>query len=435
MRTRHVLAPVVSLVLALSLGLPAAPAAALTSAQLPSRWVGLYVPGSPLDISRLSTVETQIGTPASVENYFQDISGGFTAVQAGNAGSHGAIPLVTLEFWNGAYGVSQPQYSLRRIAGGALDSYLHSFARSAKAFGREVWLRPFHEMNGNWYPWGGTVNGNSPSDFVPAWRRVRAIFTAEGATNVKFVWCPNAESVPNTYSNAIARYWPGDAYVDRIALDGYNFGGSTSSWRSFSSVFANSYASVTALSATKPIFIAETACGTVGGDKAAWISDMFAAVPARFPRISGITWFDTVKERDWRIDSSSATLSAYRAGLLTWGLMPSAILPAGATSSISIRTSAVSAAVGSSPVLTGSVGPAATSGLTMEVYVLKPGRTVWSYASRRGIAPVGGVPTWRYGYLFTSAMAKGTYRFRAIFPGGGGLSASASPSIASITLR
>ena len=38
------------------------------------------------------------------------------------------------------------------------------------------YLRPMHEMNGNWYPWAEGVNGNVAGDYVNAWRHVRAIF-------------------------------------------------------------------------------------------------------------------------------------------------------------------------------------------------------------------------------------------------------------------
>jgi beta-mannanase len=181
---------------------------------------------------------------------------------------------------------------------------------------RRVYIRLAHEMNGNWYPWGGTVNGNSPADFVGAWRHVRDVFTQEGATNVKFVWAPNNDSVPNTSANAIGAYWPGDAYVDYLAIDGYNFGtgSSWSTWRSFSDVFGASYATVTKLS-SKPLVITEIGCSTSGGDKAAWIADMFRVLPTSFPRINGIVWFNVDKERDWRIESSAEALSAFKNGL------------------------------------------------------------------------------------------------------------------------
>jgi beta-mannanase len=250
-----------------------------------------------------------------VSSYFQNTSQGFTFTQATNAVGAGAVPMVTLEFWDPAGGVSQPSFSLAKIAGGSFDTYLHAYAKSAKAFGSPVWLRPLHEMNGNWYPWGGTVNGNTPASFIAAWRHIHDIFVSEGATNVSFVWCPNADSVPATTANSISAYWPGDGYVDLLGLDGYNFGGSA--WRSFSSTFSSAYAKVTALS-SKPVVVGEIGCATQGGNKAAWITDMFKVIPASFPRIAGIAWFDADKECDWRVESDAASLAAFSAGATAW---------------------------------------------------------------------------------------------------------------------
>ena len=48
-------------------------------------------------------------------------------------------------------------------------------------------------MNGNWFAWMEGVNGNQPGEYVAAWRHVHDIFTAVGATNVSWVWCPNVD--------------------------------------------------------------------------------------------------------------------------------------------------------------------------------------------------------------------------------------------------
>lgn len=280
------------------------------------RWVGFHVPGVPLRLAPLAELEARVGEKAKVVNYFQDTSQGFTRPQAANAADSGHVPMITLEFWDPAAGVDQPACRLDAIAGGSWDAYLRQYARDAKSFGRTVMLRPLHEMNGDWYPWAGTVNGNEPADFVAAWRRVRTIFREEGASNVLFVWCPNCDSMPDTAANSIARYWPGDGYVDLVAIDGYNFGtgSSRSTWRSFGDVFGEAYSAVTPLS-SKLVFIAETACSPSGGDKAAWIADMFRVIPQRFPRIQGVVWFNADKERDWRLESDSTSLEAFRAGL------------------------------------------------------------------------------------------------------------------------
>lgn len=183
---------------------------------------------------------------------------------------------MTLEFWSTQNG------GLGSITNGNKDAYLRSFADAAKAYGGEVWLRPFHEMNGDWYPWSGTASGNSSAKLSAAWRHVNALFKVRGANNVKFVWCVNNDSVPNTPANQIAKYWPGDDYVDMVALDGYNWGTgySWSSWLSFGSVFDASHKAVASLTA-KPMFVAETAISEQGG-RAACITAYRSAVEAGY---------------------------------------------------------------------------------------------------------------------------------------------------------
>ncbi len=283
------------------------------------RWVGFFVPGVPSNTTPLATLESKVATRSTVVNYFQSTQYGFSSWLASNVTARGATPMVTLEFWKPGGGARQSSYSLSRIASGAFDSYLTKYADDAKAFGKVVWLRPFHEMNGNWYPWGGTVNGNSARDFILAWRRVKQIFAGRGATNVKFVWCPNAESVPNTTGNAITRYYPGNAYVDYMAIDGYNFGTSSSwsRWRSFSQIFGSAYTKLAALN-TKPIFIAETASVSQGGDKSAWIKEMFYSIEVRYPRTRGVVWFNSGSQYSFKVEQSAWTLQAFKAGAATF---------------------------------------------------------------------------------------------------------------------
>ena len=279
-----------------------------------ARFFGAYVHGAPDSLAPVQDLESRIAARVTRVNFYVADSESFPVNRATAVRDHGSIPLITWEFW------SLKDVGVSAISNGSKDAYLRSFARASKAFGSEIWLRPFHEMNGDWYPWCGTVAPNTPAQVVAAFRHVRNIFAEEGATNVKFVWCPNNDSTPNTSANAIAKYWPGDAYVHYIALDGYNFGDSYSwsNWRTFSATFKSSYAAVSKLSSTKPIFIAETACSPVGGKKSAWVADMFRVIPASFPRLKGVVWFETNAECDWRICADSATLSSFKAGLATF---------------------------------------------------------------------------------------------------------------------
>ena len=209
----------------------------------------------------------------------------------------------------------QPAFSLSRILSGSFNHYLRAFARRLASFQRTVYLRPMHEMNGLWYPWCGMVNGNRPQEYVELWQYLRALFQEEGATATQWVWSPYVFSYPPTAENSMASYFPGDANLEWVALDGYNWGTSRegSSWQSFEKLFAEGYDTICGLS-RRPIVIAETASAESGGDKGAWIEEMFSSLPQRFPRVEAVVWFDLVKECDWRIASSDASLAAFRKG-------------------------------------------------------------------------------------------------------------------------
>jgi beta-mannanase len=148
---------------------------------------------------------------------------------------------------------------------------------------------------------------------VRAWRHLRAIFDRAEATNVRWVWSPCADDSPAQRANAFERYYPGAAYVDVLALDGYNWGTSAEGlggWRSFDQIFASPYARLTRLG-TQPVWIAETASDAAGGDKPAWVRDMFASA-ARYQRIRAVVWFNTLKERDWRATTPEGCAAAFR---------------------------------------------------------------------------------------------------------------------------
>lgn len=115
--------------------------------------------------------------------------------------SRGAMPMWTWLPDNYDLAGSQPDYKLTTIASGAYDDYIRRFATEAKNWGQPFLLRFAHEMNAYWYPWGtgaGNPNGNTPLDYVAAWRHVHDIFTAVGATNAIWVWCVNTEFAGST---------------------------------------------------------------------------------------------------------------------------------------------------------------------------------------------------------------------------------------------
>ena len=208
-------------------------------------------------------------------------------------------------------------YNARRINEGEADSFIRHFAKSVKEYGHEIWLRPLHEANGDWYDWGVGKQGagNTDENVAEAFRHIVRIFREESVGNVKWVWTTNSSNVGE--NTTFTGTYPGDDFVDYISIDGYNWGDKKcwSRWKSFSEVFRKSYNALAGID--KPIFIAETSCTESGGNKAEWIADMFKVLPVEFPRIFAIMWFNQSKsfEADWALDTSSAAVDAWKAGL------------------------------------------------------------------------------------------------------------------------
>src|SRR5204863_9267554 len=60
---------------------------------------------------------------------------------------------------------------------------------------------------------------DDPTTFIAAWRRTVDLFKAVGADNLSWVWCPGQ----SYYGESSYKSYPGDAYVDWVCSDGYNW--------------------------------------------------------------------------------------------------------------------------------------------------------------------------------------------------------------------
>jgi len=281
--------------------------------------LGAFVHGAPADPDRLDAFARQIDRmPAFVAWY--EAWGSNTAVtgkvvsvdRLRTVTERGATPMIVWEPWDPASGVDQPGYRLDVIARGDFDAYINSWAYQLAAYGGRVYLRFAHEMNAPWYPWSVTSNGNTTHDYVAAWRHIRSLFHAAGASNVRWVWSPDAGSHG---APPLAHFYPGDDHVDWVALDGYNWGDALpgATWRSFPEIFGEAYHALVGLT-SKPVMIAEAASVEQGGDKAAWITRSLERLTSDFPAVRAICWFNEIKDDlDWAVDSSPTALAAFAA--------------------------------------------------------------------------------------------------------------------------
>ena len=285
--------------------------------------MGAYIPGAPQDTTPLSQFETMTGHRMSIVSWYQPWgynNGTYASALDTNAlatvAARGATPMITWEAWGTVNGLD-PSH-LANIPTGAFDSYIDSWATGLKAFGKPVYLRLFHEMNYQGYPWAYGVNGNTAADLVTAWRYVHDRFVRAGATNVQWVWSPN----PDNGLVPFASIYPGDAYVNWFGVDVYNGGTQFDwgGWLSAQQIMAHTYGIFQTLNPATPVMLPEVSSVEQGGSKAQWITDLFTATPTAFPNLKAIVWFHdnwtTVDSRnlpvaDWRVNTSLASLQAF----------------------------------------------------------------------------------------------------------------------------
>lgn len=275
---------------------------------------GVSTPAGPTGLAELDRFEQDAAKRVGLLAYYQGFAHhpDFDRSGADSVRRRGARPMITWEPWDYTRGSEQPTFALRRIIAGTHDAYIRRWARGIKAWGKPLLLRFGHEMNGDWYPWAEATNGNAAGEYIKAWRHVHRIFRSVGARNVDWVWSPN---VIYPGSTPLAGLYPGDRYVDWVGVDGYNWGTSQPGkrWQPFEDLFDPTLAQVARIT-RKPLMLAEVASTELGGDKAAWIADFFAALKRR-PQIRAFVWFNHDKETDWRIESSESARAAFAAGV------------------------------------------------------------------------------------------------------------------------
>ena len=277
---------------------------------------GVYSPGFPGGTSSLDQLASLAGRSPGIVMWYVHWGGPWSAFNANDVQTilaRGATPMIT--WMTDDPTASSPLASLSpsAVAAGADDAYIRSWATGLRSVGGTVMIRLDHEMNGNWCPWSPGVNGTTSAQYVSMWRHVHRIFVNQGATNVRWVWSPNVEYPGST---PLSGLYPGNQYVDVVGLDGYNWGTSQpgKQWQTFDQIFDSSINDVHRIS-SRPLLITEVASTSSGGDKAAWITDFLATLLTRSD-ITGFVWFDANKETDWRFEETSATTSAFSAGLL-----------------------------------------------------------------------------------------------------------------------
>ena len=263
--------------------------------QIPEPFAGIATSG---DFgAKVAGFRRYAGSHLRVVEIYNPFPGAFNSRKARQIVRMHELPLIQL---------NPRQISMGKLAAGAYDKSIRTYARQVKAFGCHVVLSLGHEMNGWWYHWG--LPDTSPRAFKAGWRHFFNIFAAEHVTNVIRSWDPSHAHVHYGGGKTAWRasmWYPGNRYVDWIGIDGYLLPG-----QSFNEVLGFQLRNIRQVAPHKPIYLAETgvADSAVQGRQ---IASLFKGI-WRW-HLAGFVWFDHNSRRaQWTLGGKPRKQAAFR---------------------------------------------------------------------------------------------------------------------------
>jgi mannan endo-1,4-beta-mannosidase len=261
--------------------------------QIPQPFAGIATDGH--FGTKVAAFRRSTGAHVRLVEFYNRFPGSFQRREALQVVRMHELPLIQL---------NPTRISMARLAAGAYDSQIRSYARQVKAFRCHVVLSLGHEMNGWWYPWG--LPGTTPHAFKTAWRHFFNIFAAEHVTNVIRSWDPSHEH-GHFRSGKVAwpasRWYPGNKYVDWIGIDGYFSPG-----HNFRDVLRYQLRNIRRLT-HKPIYLAETGVAD-SARQARQIAGLFAGIWKW--HLIGLVWFDQDRRFSWTLGGKPRKDAAFR---------------------------------------------------------------------------------------------------------------------------
>jgi hypothetical protein len=257
------------------------------------KYLGVAIDGAPRSMAGVHSFARTMRAKPNVITVYEAFGDGYAAAEVRRTYAYGALPIIRWEPFDA---------TLADIATGRYDAYVTSFAENVRSLNLPIALTFAHEMNGFWYPWGAPKN--KAADFVTAWRRLHGIFRQAGATNVIWTWTPNV--ISGAPSVELKPYYPGDAYVDWIGLDGYYTRTGAQTYRQLFVPTMRDIRKFTEL----PFLIVETGAEP-GAGRARAVRDLFDSV-ARDERVLGFVYFNQKGTKRWEIDDDPGVTAVYR---------------------------------------------------------------------------------------------------------------------------
>lgn len=236
-------------------------------------------------------------------------------------------------------------YSMQKFIDGEFDSDLRAWAKDIKKIPSPVLLTFGVEVNGDWFPWNMMHNGgyqktdygdpnlyDGHERFRDAYRHIIDLFREEGVENATWFYHVNCiwPSEVNDPKSSVDGYYPGDDYIDWIAISCYGSQDpSNTYWWPMSETFDLAYMAIensNIIGKDKPVALMEYGV-TEDSRKVNWMRTFFQDVEkGRYPRLKAMSWWQSnfcliyndhsvggcSRGTDIRMNSSPEALQVYR---------------------------------------------------------------------------------------------------------------------------
>ena len=213
------------------------------------------------------------------------------------------------------------EISWRSIANAKPGSRLHNemveLARDVRNLDGDVWIAFHHEPEA-----GDRQAFGDNDDFKAAWRKIHGVFEQQNA-DAEWVWTMTAWSfrVNDSDRRAAEKWYPGDAYVDYLGADAYNWNqcrSATETWSELETGLSG-FLEFGDEHPNKPLVLPEfgSAEGSSGA-KAGWLNRAadFLKESDNAERFAAVLYFSSehqgVPRCNWFLDSTTSSLNAAR---------------------------------------------------------------------------------------------------------------------------
>ena len=110
-------------------------------------------------------------------------------------------------------------------AAGASDTYWRALGANLVSWGFGTGIiRLGREWNGNWYNWSPSITGDSAAHYIAGYQHLVTLLRGIPGSNWTFMWNPILGGVNGATPTETANWYPGDAWVDSVGIDYYDWG-------------------------------------------------------------------------------------------------------------------------------------------------------------------------------------------------------------------